>query len=102
MFRVEQSRACLHQEALHALGTYREARGENGIAAAHFMQLVAADSLHEDGVRGLMRALARDGRRTEALRAFERLEKELAAELDSVPADESLQLAERIRRGDAV
>lgn len=99
---IRERLARLHLDALQALGTYREARGENGIAAAHYMQLVAADSLHEDGVRGLMRALARDGRRTEALRAFERFEKELATELDSAPDDESQQLAARIRRGDAI
>ena len=49
-----------------------------------------------------MLALSRDGRRHEALRSFDRLERMLADELDVPPDRESVRLADRIRRGDNV
>lgn len=94
--------AQLYQAGLHTLGMHQEACGGHAAAAEVWRRLIAADSLHEDGVRRLMLALARDGRRGEALRTFERFATELAAEMDASPERESLQLAQRIRQGDAL
>jgi predicted ATPase/DNA-binding SARP family transcriptional activator len=96
---VRDRLARLHEEALLALGAYHEARGEHADAAEAYRRLVRADSLHEEAVRLLMQALARDGRRAEALRAFDRFERDLATELDAEPGPETLQLADRIRTG---
>jgi DNA-binding SARP family transcriptional activator len=91
--------AQLHVSALQALGVHHEKRGEHAAAAEVWRQLLAADSLHEDGVRKLMLALERDGRRGEALREFERFERELATELDATPERATVQLARKIRNG---
>jgi len=64
--------------------------------------VVDSDSLREDRVRRLMRALARDGRRSEAIRVYERLTEELSEELGVAPERNSAALAERIRSGAAV
>jgi DNA-binding SARP family transcriptional activator len=54
------------------------------------------------GDRRLMLCYARTGQRDRALRHFERLTKTLATELDAKPELQSVQLAERIRRAEAV
>jgi predicted ATPase/DNA-binding SARP family transcriptional activator len=92
--------ARLHEEAWLALGTLREAAGDHPGAGEAYARLVAADPLHEEAVRRLARALARGGRRAEALRAMDRLERDLATELDAEPEAETLELAALIRRGE--
>jgi DNA-binding SARP family transcriptional activator len=89
----------LYVSGLQALGDHHEKRLEYAAAAEAWQRLLATDSLHEEGVRKLMVALERDGRRGEALRAFERFERELAAELDATPERATLRLAKKIRRG---
>jgi len=91
--------ARLHEDALLALGAYHDARGEHAAAAEVYQRLVATDALHETAVRGLISALAQDGRRRDALRVFDRLERDLATELDAEPEPETLELAARIRDG---
>jgi predicted ATPase/DNA-binding SARP family transcriptional activator len=94
--------ARVYESGLDALAAEREARGQHVEAIDVLRRLVAADALNEDAARRLMRALARDGRRGEALRAFERLTSDLSAELGVAPERKSVQLAERIREGAAV
>jgi predicted ATPase/DNA-binding SARP family transcriptional activator len=91
--------ARLHGDALHALAAHHEKRGEHAAAAEAWQRLLAADPLHEDAVGRLMLALERDGRRGEALRVYERFERELAAELDAAPDHAMVRLANKIRRG---
>ena len=65
-------------------------------------RLVAHDTTHEVGTRLLMLALAKTGRRQDALRAFERLRVALSEELATVPDTATRQLAARIRNNDAL
>lgn len=99
---IRERLARLHEEALDALAAYHEANAAHAPAVDVLARLVATDPLREDAVRRLMRALVRDGRRAQALRAYERLESELAAALGVPPERDSARLAERVRSGDAV
>jgi predicted ATPase/DNA-binding SARP family transcriptional activator len=89
----------LHEEALLALGDHHQARGEHAQAAEAYRSLVARNPLHEEAVRRLVVALARDGRRAEALRVVDRLARDLATELDAEPEPETLELVARVRHG---
>jgi len=99
---VRDRLARVYVSGLDALAAEREARGQHVEAIDVLRRLVATDTLNEDAARRLMRALARDGRRGEALRAFDRLTSDLSTELGVAPERKSVQLAERIREGAAV
>jgi len=90
----------LYTEGVEALALHHESSGQNSRAADLLLRILSTDSTREDCARRLMLALAKDGRRSDALRVFERLEKELSLELGVSPERESRQLAESIRRGD--
>jgi len=89
----------LYSDGLEELAGYHESIGQHDVAADLLRRVVSRDPMREDWARRLMLALARDGRRSDALRVFERLEKELSSELGVNPERESRQLAEKIRQG---
>ncbi|HEX6201286.1 MAG TPA: bacterial transcriptional activator domain-containing protein, partial [Thermoanaerobaculia bacterium] len=60
------------------------------------------DELAEEHHRGLMLCLARSGDRAGALRSYRRLVEVLERELDVEPEPETAELAEAIRRSEAV
>ncbi len=89
------------EDGLEALARARTAAGDHARAAAAYRRLLALDPAHEEVARRLMDALARSGRRAEALTVFERLGAALRAELDDEPGRETVALAARIRSGSA-
>lgn len=94
--------ARLHEDALLALAEALGVEGRQGEAADLLRQLLAIDPAHEEGARLLMLALARDDRRTEALRVYEKLTESLRVELGAKPTKELRDLAEQIRAGKGV
>jgi predicted ATPase/DNA-binding SARP family transcriptional activator len=94
--------ARLHEEALLALGAAHTRAARHAEAAELFRRMVTLDPLHEDAVHHLMLALARDHRRSDALRAFDQLAVALRRELDAEPAAEVQALATQLRAGVAV
>jgi DNA-binding SARP family transcriptional activator/predicted ATPase len=83
--------------ALHRLAeTYAE-RGEVARALPHAWRQVQLDPLSEPACRQLMRLLAANNQRSQALAQFERLQVMLAEELAVTPEAETLQLSERLR-----
>lgn len=92
--------ARVHDDAVEALAAAAEARGDHRRAADALRRLLTLDATHEDAARRLMRVLSRDGRRGEALDAFDRLARALETELDAAPTKETAALAARIRAGD--
>lgn len=93
--------ARLYEEGLEALAEYHSSRDDPTAAIEALRRLLSVEPLHEGAVRRLMAVLAGGGRGGEALREFERFAGALAAELDAEPADETVKLAERIRRSGA-
>ncbi|MCS6844837.1 MAG: bacterial transcriptional activator domain-containing protein, partial [Caldilineales bacterium] len=71
-------------------------------AAATYRRALAEDPYLELAQRELMRCLARQGERSQALRQYRELAGLLAADLKAAPSPETTQLYERIRRGDDV
>ncbi|HET8628208.1 MAG TPA: BTAD domain-containing putative transcriptional regulator, partial [Thermomicrobiales bacterium] len=95
----------LHRLALgglRALAERHAACGEYDAALRHAGRLLALEPWQEEGHRLVMTALARAGRRADALRQYEVCRRALANELGVEPAPETAALAERIRRGDLV
>jgi DNA-binding SARP family transcriptional activator len=76
----------LYVEGRLALGTARAADGRHAEAADAFRRALASDALHEDALRGLLRAHLALGERAQALRAYQsfadRLRREFGAEPD--------------------
>jgi DNA-binding SARP family transcriptional activator len=68
-------------------------------AIVQYRAVLAADDVSEEAHRGLMRAYLLQERRDLALRQYERCREVLAAELDTVPSDETEALATEIRHG---
>lgn len=94
--------ARLFEDGMLALGAVHSRSGRPAEAAACYRRLVTADPLHEEATRLLMLALARDNRRSEALRVYERLVHELARELEAEPNADLVAAADRIRDGSAL
>lgn len=82
------------------LGRLLEAGKDWAGAAEAYRRLVEWDDLHEEGVRALMIALARQGERTQALRLYGRLVERLARELSIEPEDETVATFEQLQRGE--
>jgi DNA-binding SARP family transcriptional activator len=85
-----------------ALGARLEEAESHVEAADVYRRLVLADPLAEEACRRLMTCLARDGRRTEAMRHYERLAALLRADLDAEPEASTTALYDRLRRATAV
>jgi DNA-binding SARP family transcriptional activator len=84
-------------EALAGLATAAEAEGRDTEVIEHARRLLRLDPLHEPAVRLLMRALIRQGERSEALRTYHRLTAGLERDLDISPEPETTALAEELR-----
>lgn len=94
---VLASRIAAHERFLSCLERLAEAEDESDEAAALYRTLIAHDPLRESAHVGLMRALARAGRLTEAVNVFRSLEQMLEQELGLPPGDGARDLAARLR-----
>jgi DNA-binding SARP family transcriptional activator/predicted ATPase len=84
-------------EAMSALADYHEARWELPVAMFYAERQVELEPWHEAAHLQLMRLMARSGQHAAALQQYARLETLLAEEFGVPPAEETQQLAERIR-----
>jgi DNA-binding SARP family transcriptional activator len=71
--------------------------GEPEAAVSWLERVLAHDALDEEALRSLLLALGALGRRVEALRRFQQFEKQLRAELDVAPSEETLAVAAALR-----
>ncbi|MFL7812002.1 MAG: BTAD domain-containing putative transcriptional regulator, partial [Anaerolineae bacterium] len=86
--------------ALERLVRGHSRRGAYAEAVPYARRWVALDPLHEPAHYYLMRAYARSGQRAAALRQYEECARVLEAELGASPSEETVQLYERIRKGE--
>lgn len=86
-----------YRRALVAAAERHRAAGDLEAARAHLDEALAIDPLDEDGVRRAMRLDAALGRRAAAVARYERLRRELAAELDVAPAPATRELHDALR-----
>jgi DNA-binding SARP family transcriptional activator len=91
----------LYAAALSALGRALMDRGDASGAADVYEKLVAFDIVDEEATRGLMLALAKQGDRAGASRAYKRLAESLRRQLDTQPEPRTVKLHEEIRKSDA-
>ncbi len=84
-------------DALDCLGRYHAARGEFALTADYARRQIALEPLREAAHRQLIEALARDGRRPEALAQYAACQAMLAQELGIEPAPETNALYAQIR-----
>jgi predicted ATPase/DNA-binding SARP family transcriptional activator len=89
------------QQALAGLVALHSQQDNFASAAVHAARWQALDPLDESACRASMLALARSGRRTDALQQYEAIQKVLAAELNVPPDPATSQLADQIRRGES-
>ena len=94
-------------EAQRRYGAAVEARADALAAEGRFVDAaelwrarIALDELDEDATRAYLRALARAGRKDDALRHYRRFAELVRREFDLEPAEETRALAERIRADD--
>lgn len=100
---VDQRRERLRDRAYEAALTTGRKAGEGGrLEAAETAYRRAFDlrPLREEGAKGLVRTLARRGRKAEALERFEAFRERRARELDLAPSVELRSLVEKIRDGE--
>lgn len=101
ILRREELRLALIQALLDLGHIYLlEAQYERAIAT--YQRALAEDPYLEQAHRDVMRCLARQGKRAQALRQYRELAQILATDLQTAPAAETTLLYERIRRGDDV
>jgi len=84
-------------DALSELAALQEAAGELAAALETARRLVTADLLREESHVTLMRLFALSGRRTDAVRQYERLEQLLDEELGTSPGADAQRLCAEIR-----
>ncbi len=77
-----------------------EQRGNPDGAAGTLERLLGADACDERAGQELMRLLARQGRRSDAVRVYQRLEQALRAELDLEPSPTTAELHHQIAAGE--
>jgi predicted ATPase/DNA-binding SARP family transcriptional activator len=99
---VRDRLARLFEDALLTLSEALGVEGRQAESADLLRRLLALDPAHEEAARLLMLSLARDDRRAEALRVFERLSETLQDQVGALPGSELRKLANAIRAGDAV
>lgn len=87
-------------EALLALAGYHERRGELAEATRCLQRQLELEPWHEEAHRQLMRVLAHQGRRSEALVQYQRCRQALESELGLEPDPETEALAEWIRQAE--
>ncbi|MEM7342626.1 MAG: tetratricopeptide repeat protein [Chloroflexota bacterium] len=83
---------------LDRLTTLLEKQADYAAAIPYAQQQVALEPWQEPAHRQLMRLLALDGRRSEALAQYERCRKALLSELDVTPDEETRALYEQIKQ----
>jgi WD40 repeat protein/DNA-binding SARP family transcriptional activator len=86
-------------EALAALADHSLAQSDYVQAEAYAQRQVAMEPLREEGHRQLIRTLARSGRRSAAVAAYDELTTLLRAELDVEPELQTQQLIQSVRQG---
>lgn len=84
------------------LGGLLEEAGDSGGAAEAYQRVIAAEPLHEEAHRRLLRCWVAAGERARALRHYDRLATTLRDELDMEPEPETIELYDRIRSGDVI
>ncbi len=94
--REEEALKAAQESALDALIRLRERRGDLDGALSCARQRADLDPLDERALRTLMALLARMGRRTEALRLYDRFRKLIARELEVAPCSETVRLRNEI------
>jgi DNA-binding SARP family transcriptional activator len=98
--RPERARlAGLMAQTLRRRAVTQITTGDYDAAVETASRLVGMDTLDEAGQRLLIEALARAGRRIEALQQFEICSDTLLTELDIAPDAETVALIDRIRAG---
>ncbi|MFC5995260.1 ATP-binding protein [Pseudonocardia hispaniensis] len=88
----------LSVDALAELAGSAAAEGRDADAVDHAHQLLRIDPLHEPAYRLLMTALARRGRRSEALRTYQRCVRTLDRELGVAPEPATTAVYDELRR----
>lgn len=99
---VRDELARLYESALLALGEAASVDGRHADAALWFRRVLATDPLHEEAVRLLLLSLARDERRSEAVRVYDRYTQDLADGLSARPTPALQRLMAEIRAGERV
>lgn len=100
---LQVQREALHLHALGRLVRLSDCHERMGSCdkslpfAQHFLEL---EPWNEEGLRRVMRLLALNGQRANALAQYEAFCRTLKKDLGVLPADETHMLAERIRRGE--
>ena len=89
----------LYVDGLLALGELLSQAGRGDEEAEVYRRILARDALHEEAHRRLITSLARAGRRSDALRQFDRLASTLRRELEAEPESATISLVDRVRRG---
>ncbi len=82
---------------LSGLAGHQDAAGDRVAAVETAKRLVGLDPLNEEGHRTLMRQLAANGQRAQAVKQFQTLSKALRGELDTSPDPETERLVEEIQ-----
>jgi predicted ATPase/DNA-binding SARP family transcriptional activator len=98
--RDHLQRLCV--DCLLALGDWLAEQERYVDAAAAFERLLTRDDVNEEGYRRLMLSHARAGARPQALRAYHRLAKVLADELETEPDRATRALFEKLQAGERV
>ena len=86
----------MYIRALSRLAAIKSESGQHGDAITCYRQAIELEPFQEQLHRGLMRALADNGRSREALQHYETLQAMLKEELDLPPAEQTTQLSEQI------
>jgi predicted ATPase/DNA-binding SARP family transcriptional activator len=90
------------EQAAFALGRLYFSADKFSAAQEIYRRLLEGDIFLEAAHRELMRCLARQGERAQALQQYNLLVNVMRAELDSQPAPELRALYERLRRGESI
>lgn len=100
---LEVQREAMHLRALvllTRLADCHERFGHHDQSLSHALHFQHLEPWNEVGLRRVMRLQAQNGQRAAALEAFDACRRALARELGVRPGADTLELAERIRRGD--
>jgi serine/threonine protein kinase len=90
----------LHRSARSKVVSRHHAQGNLAQALEATREWVEHDALDEEAQHLLIRLLAEAGRRTDAIRQFERYKEQLAGALEMDPSEDTQDLARRIRSGE--
>lgn len=96
---LDQKRSDERAAAVAALADRARSATSAAQAVTLWRQVLALDPLAEAGQRGLMEALAADGRRADALNSYTRFAERVKRELDTTPVAETAALARNLREG---